>query len=187
MQFRLYENVRFVDIGKIGEIDSWMESPEMIPAKQTFHVFFDEAKENHRRDIEMMLKAMEEEMMISSDSFIWIVDTDNSISKSLGKDFEIEKGLVLNLRNSQDVQNAIHDIQENQEKTLYPSEQDEEKIIERIDFTLAKERDAKQILIILRDGVPFLNKLVDKIKKKEEVKIYGFTALLDFKRCTLFA
>lgn len=96
---------------------------------------------------------------------------------SLGKDFEIEKGLVLNLRNSQDVQNAIHDIQENQEKTLYPSEQDEEKIIERIDFTLAKERDAKQILIILRDGVPFLNKLVDKIKKKEEVKIYGFTAV----------
>ncbi|TRY80268.1 hypothetical protein TCAL_15418, partial [Tigriopus californicus] len=89
-------------------------------------------------------------------------------------DCEIEEGLVMNLRNTQEIQKTIPLIQENRDTNN--SEVDTMLLAENLISVLKTERDAKQILVILRNRNDPM--IVEKMKMVEDVKFYGISYVI---------
>ncbi|XP_059098013.1 uncharacterized protein LOC131892242 [Tigriopus californicus] len=161
--------------------------PEFQNDDGTFkmHVFVDEASSQNAQSIEDILAKIPKD----SGNFVWIVERDKqfseeelmkslpssyrppTLSKRFQGDCEIEEGLVMNLRNTQEIQKTIPLIQENRDTNN--SEVDTMLLAENLISVLKTERDAKQILVILRNRNDPM--IVEKMKMVEDVKFYGIS------------
>ncbi|TRY80102.1 hypothetical protein TCAL_13939, partial [Tigriopus californicus] len=117
-----------------------------------------------------------------ANNVIWIVDTDNSIQVPLDKGFVMEEGLRLNLRNSEEVLNAIELARHGQQFDGCPTvdgERDSKVFSEALKF----EPSVKKILVVL-DSYR-LNKLL-KITLEDGIngRFLYYGCLEDSKTCT---
>eukprot|EP00094_Tigriopus_californicus_P004474 TCALIF_04312-PA protein Name:"Protein of unknown function" AED:0.29 eAED:0.29 QI:0/0.5/0.33/0.66/1/1/3/77/1102 len=116
-QFRLQSNVKAAELKPGQKIEQVLIKmfPDCHKDPNQIHVFIDEASKDNRDQIFEFLASLPKE----SENIIWIVDKDaEEMEIPPEQDFVIEKGLVLNLRNSEDVQNTIPFIAENQSPFL---------------------------------------------------------------------
>ncbi|XP_059097808.1 uncharacterized protein LOC131892086 [Tigriopus californicus] len=169
-QFRLQSNVKAAELKPGQKIEQVLIKmfPDCHKDPNQIHVFIDEASKDNRDQIFEFLASLPKE----SENIIWIVDKDaEEMEIPPEQDFVIEKGLVLNLRNSEDVQNTIPFIAENQSPFL---DYDDEEVAQRMCVELKKEHEAKQILI-LAESAKIALKIRDILAGEElHVMCYGF-------------
>ncbi|TRY80490.1 hypothetical protein TCAL_15513 [Tigriopus californicus] len=94
--------------------------------------------------------------------------------------FEIEDGLVLNLRNSEEIQKMIPFIQEY--RSLNTIKELDNESIENLISVLEQENNAKQILVIFPNI--FHQGSLKKMSKIANAKFYGFPFHYDMKNCS---
>lgn len=169
-QFKSKPNVKVADLEPNKNIQQLILDmfKEGQVHRNQIHVFIDEASKDNRDQIVEFLDGVPKD----SENVIWIVyNDDDEMDLPNDQDFDIEDGLIMNLRNSEDVQNTIPFIGENVPPFL---DYDDEEIAQRICSELEKEQGAKQILVLVESSV-IASELISSLNGKGIGAIcYGF-------------
>lgn len=178
--FQCYSNVKVAELWPSKDIAELLR--EMFPetesieneqrGRNTFHLFIDEASKDNKGQIEKYLKNLPKNLQ----NYIWIVDTDESLDIPSDQNFKIERGLTLNLRNSEDIQDMIPLIVENSAAfRFYDEPVDTQKIVAEV----KKELDAKQILILVDER--YVVEIKGELEKEMvDINFYGYSPVSIF-------